>query len=579
MNSILRQEAIDQMIYTTEGQSAAIEDWASVREQILLSYSQTESLKQGSDPLLLHPEDQVAIDALQVELSEMLKQEDENFFHELLVVRISDLLIVSSTNSESIGSRIEGLPDKMSVEIQTVPMYDEPILSPDSLTLLSIAPFRTIGSQPDFFLIGVNAESKVRQLLKDLQIYWQRRAVYGTEKGETYLILLPNLAFALSSDDTQVDSRLISDHPVLQTSMETEVGTLEYTSSSGESLLSTYHWIPGWDLAVVVELPRTEISSGLSDLAPFMIILIIVASVITLSVGFLVTNHMLEPLKSLTEFASRMSHGEWLYRIPEGHKDELGELAASLNRMAEELGALYQSLETRVEGRTRQIQTASEVARAIISIPNLNELLRQAVQLIQDRFGYDHVSISLLDSEGHYAVLREAAGIVDEESHATGRKFELGIQSAFGWVSETIAPLVITETSNHADSFKEGLLPGLKSEAVIPLQVAGNALGVIDVQSKDVDVFGQDELEILQTLADQLSTAIENARLAQESADAAERARLISEITGQLSGILEPQQVLHRAAHALHRALGNAEIIVRLAPQDEARLMDEESLD
>jgi len=569
MSSILQQEANNQMIYAIEGQSATLQDWASLREQNLFIRTQSEALIQAADPLLLHPEDQPAVSALVEELKDLHMQQGEDLFREMLVVRISDRLIVSATDTEHIGKKLESLPDHFGDDVHTYPIYDDPVFAPETLSFLSVVPFRTIGTQPDFYLVGVNTGSKVVQLMEELQVFWQRRGVYRVERGETYLLLLPDILFELPRYATRLNAVEASDHPVLRVSDRVEASTLEYEDPDGEALLSAYQWIPDWNLAVIVELPKSDIFSGISELTPFMIILIVLASLLTISVAFLVTNRMLQPLTSLAEFADRISHGEWLYRVPEDRQDELGALAASLNRMAEELGAIYQSLETRVEDRTRQIRTASEVARAIISIPNLNELLRQAVQLIQQRFGYDHVSIFLLDPNGQHAVLRESAGVVDEILHTPGRKIEISSQTTMGWVSETVAPLVITEASNQADTFKDGLLSGLKSKAVIPLQVAENPLGVIDVQSKELDVFSQEELEILQTLADQLSSAIENARLAQESADAAERARLISGITGQLSGILEPEQVLQTAAQELHRALGDAEIIVRLTPPDE----------
>ncbi|MFP3854797.1 MAG: hypothetical protein ACLFWD_10955, partial [Anaerolineales bacterium] len=71
-------------------------------------------------------------------------------------------------------------------------------------------------------------------------------------------------------------------------------------------------------------------------------------------------------------------------------------------------------------------------------------------------------------------------------------------------------------------------------------------------------------IEILQTLADQLSAAIQNARLAETSVAAAERARMISDVTTQMSGLLDVDQVLSTAAQSLHRALGDSEIMIKL---------------
>ena len=113
---------------------------------------------------------------------------------------------------------------------------------------------------------------------------------------------------------------------------------------------------------------------------------------------------------------------------------------------------------------------------------------------------------------------------------------------------------------------KNELLPETRSEAAVPLQVAGTVLGALDVQSKELNAFTPEALEVLQALADQLSTAIQNARLAQDSALAAERARLLSGVTGQFGGLMDVESVLETAAHTLHRVLGQPEIVITLAP-------------
>jgi GAF domain-containing protein len=95
--------------------------------------------------------------------------------------------------------------------------------------------------------------------------------------------------------------------------------------------------------------------------------------------------------------------------------------------------------------------------------------------------------------------------------------------------------------------------------------VGGRVLGALDVQSLEANAFTAEDLAMLQTLADQLSAAIQNARLAQTSALAADRARLISQATTQMAGVLDMSRVLETAAGVLHRALGQPEIVVRLA--------------
>jgi nitrate/nitrite-specific signal transduction histidine kinase len=294
---------------------------------------------------------------------------------------------------------------------------------------------------------------------------------------------------------------------------------------------------------------------------------VLAAILVSTAIVLYVTARMLRPLSTLTLFSERLSRGEWSHRVPEERQDELGTLAGSLNRMAEELSGLYRSLEARVEERTRQIRTAAEVARAVTSTPQLEDLLRRAVDLIRERFGFYHVSIFLLDHDGKVAALRESTGQVGAVLKARGHSLPVGSQSVIGWVTANNEPRIASDVGRDPVHLANELLPETKSEAAVPLQVAGRVLGALDVQSAEPGAFTPEMVEVLQTLADQLSAAIQNARLAQESAQAADRSRLISEVSSQFSGLMDIERVLETAAQTLHRVLGRPEV----DPADPAR--------
>jgi nitrate/nitrite-specific signal transduction histidine kinase len=298
--------------------------------------------------------------------------------------------------------------------------------------------------------------------------------------------------------------------------------------------------------------------------------LIVLAAMVCFVIVLIATDRLLRPLGQLTEFADRISHGEWGHRVPETRDDEIGALASSFNRMADDLSGLYGSLEARVEERTKQVRTAAEVARAVTSAPNLDDLLVRAVELIRDRFGYYHVTIFLLDEAGSTAVVRESTGEVGQLMKARGHSLPVGSPSIIGWVTANNQGRTATDVGRDPIHWKNELLPETRSEAAVPLQVAGRVLGALDVQSREVNAFSPEALEVLQALADQLSTAIQNARLAQDSAVAAERARLMTAVTGQFSGVMDVERVLETAAQTLHRVLGQPEITITLAPQSSA---------
>lgn len=570
--SILQQEAVNQMVSATQGETAAITEWADARIQHLFLASQRSSLQDSIKVFNAKSEDEVARTDIDNELENIKVQRGEDLFSEVLLVQISNSTVIAATNPDKERIRLDWLEDIKPNNVYTLPLLNDAIFSPDTICFLSISPMRLQGEQlPSHYLIGVNSGRHIVQLMEDLQVFWQRIGVYRVERGKTFLALAPDTFISLARFATVAETQTQASHPIFAVAISPETRTLSYSSPEGASVLSAYQWIPNWQLAIVVELPEADIFSGLITLAPFMFALILIVAIITLIIVVLITNRTLQPLTSLAQFANRISRGEWQHRLEANREDELGALAAALNRMAEELGALYQSLEAKVEERTRQVRTASEVAHAIISIPSLDELLRQAVLLIRERFGYDHVSIFLIDQESRFAVLRESAGEINGHSHSRGRKLEIGSQTMIGWVMNEKKAKIIAEDSQDQNEYSDELLTGALSEAAIPLQIAGQPLGALDVQSVHKNTFKKEELEVLQTLADQLSAAIENARLAQESANAAERARLVSEITSQLSGLMDPQLVLQTATQALHRALGGAEIIVKLTtPEDES---------
>lgn len=335
----------------------------------------------------------------------------------------------------------------------------------------------------------------------------------------------------------------------------------------------------GWSLGSVVDAadvlaPALTLRSQVGEITQSLLLnrlipasLVITAGVVLL--GLLLTGRLVQPIRRLVEAAQRLGAGEFDIKVPADSADELGILASTFNTMAEELAGAYRSLERRVEQRTRQVRTAAEVARAATSIPNLQELLRRAVELICERFGYYHAAIFLLDESGKIAILREATGEAGAALVARGHHLPVGSPSIIGWVTANGQPRVAYDVSHDPSHLRSELLPGTRSEAAVPLQVGGRILGALDVQSLEPNAFGPEDLYILQMLADQLSAAIQNARLAERSALAAERARLISEMTTAMAGATDIERIVRTAGHFAHRALNQPEVVVRLVTSED----------
>ena len=188
-----------------------------------------------------------------------------------------------------------------------------------------------------------------------------------------------------------------------------------------------------------------------------------------------------------------------------------------------ELQAIRASLERRVADRTRdlerravQLRAAAIVARDAASAHELGELLNRAVNLIRDRFGFYHAGIFLVDDQGEYAVLQAATGEAGRQMLAQGHRLKVGEVGVVGYVTRHGEPRIALDVGADAVHFQNPFLPETRSEMALPLRVGERVIGALDVQSREVAAFDEDDVAVLEAMADQLAVAIENARLLNE---------------------------------------------------------------
>jgi PAS domain S-box-containing protein len=172
--------------------------------------------------------------------------------------------------------------------------------------------------------------------------------------------------------------------------------------------------------------------------------------------------------------------------------------------------------------RANQLATAAEIARDTSSTLALDILLKRAVNAIRERYGYYHASIFLTDETSLNAVIRESTGKAGEEMKRQGHKLPVNSQSIVGKVIADGAPVIVNDVSQNSLHRPNPLLPETRAEMGIPLKSGDRVIGALDVQATRIDAFTQDDIPVLQTLADQTANAIENARLFAERRHAEE---------------------------------------------------------
>ncbi len=195
--------------------------------------------------------------------------------------------------------------------------------------------------------------------------------------------------------------------------------------------------------------------------------------------------------------------------------------ATALEAQRQELAERTRDLER----RTRYQEATAEVARDVALVLDVSELLDRVVSRISERFGFYHAGIFLLDPTGEWAVLQAASSSGGQRMLDRGHRLRVGVEGIVGYVTGAGQPRIALDVGADAVFFDNPDLPHTRSEVALPLRARGQIIGALDVQSVEPAAFSAEDVAVLQTLADQIATAISNARLFQATQEALEAER------------------------------------------------------
>lgn len=202
-----------------------------------------------------------------------------------------------------------------------------------------------------------------------------------------------------------------------------------------------------------------------------------------------------------------------------------------------------------------QLRTLIEVSREIIAILNPETLVEQVVTLMYQSLGYEYVHLFLLDATGQRIILR--GGLWQGQSADPGdvRVLRVGEEGIVGWVAARGEPAVVADVGSDARYRPHPALPHIRSEMAVPLRVGGRILGVLDVQSDQLDAFTEADLFVLRALADQVAIAIDNARLHVSMRRRLHEQTVLYETSAAISANLDADTVLRAIAAKLTEAV------------------------
>lgn len=202
--------------------------------------------------------------------------------------------------------------------------------------------------------------------------------------------------------------------------------------------------------------------------------------------------------------------------------------------------ALYRAL----THRAGQLEAIYAVSSAITSILDQETLLNEVASLIQSRFGYPYVHLYSVHP-GRRRVFYEAG------THGQGfkqREFSYDLDDPLGlvpWVARSGMTILSNDVSQEARYRPSEEPPdNTRSELVVPLVFGGDVLGVLDVQSDQLDAFGEEDRFLFEALADHVSIALRNAALYRSEVWRRRVADSMREVAGLLSADADLDHIL-----------------------------------
>jgi PAS domain S-box-containing protein len=194
-----------------------------------------------------------------------------------------------------------------------------------------------------------------------------------------------------------------------------------------------------------------------------------------------------------------------------------------------------------LRARSHRQELIAAIGRRTTALLELDELLLQAVATIRASFEYFTVGILLV--EGDALVLR-ASTLPAIQAYSKKFSLKVGVEGICGWVAASGRPFLagdVTREPRYVDLVTESQT---RSELAVPIRRGDRVIGVLDIQSSRVSAFTESDLATQQTIADQLSSAIENARLYDETRRRAERLSLVNRISAAVGAVLDVNDLL-----------------------------------
>jgi phosphoserine phosphatase RsbU/P len=211
------------------------------------------------------------------------------------------------------------------------------------------------------------------------------------------------------------------------------------------------------------------------------------------------------------------------------------------------------------------LATLAAIGQEINASLDLDEVLERTAAAVKRLIDFEIFSVMLVDEQTQRLYHHFAIGYPPINSKFWRIPIGQGITGTAAATGQAVRVADVSQDPRYINA-----IDTVRSELAVPLMYKGKAIGVLDIQSPQLDYFTRDQQNLLTVLASRLAVAVENAQLFARARRQAETLLVLNEVAREASSILDLEKLLTRAAELIKRLI-DYQILSILLYDDETR--------